>query len=172
MFPSKQLKKQISMKSPYLFTALFFIHYFMEIQTAVTLVMYKQIPGKPVPASYIPVFSLIDWCFLIAIFFSLNISLFWTKENQKGVLVLRKYDTIPVSSKDLYLSRISLIFHYHKFLFLGILLIYYIFIFANFGTLACWLPSLFPFLKVLVGSFSISGILLFIDFLYDLYTRP
>lgn len=84
--------------------------YFITIQSSIT--SHKIIFGsglEPKPLSLIT-YPLIVGIIYIIIY--LNNNLFWIKEQGEKVFILRKYDIIPIDSKDLYISKFKIIISY------------------------------------------------------------
>lgn len=116
-------KKRISHNYHKLMLSLFLFMYFIVIQSDIS--MHKDIWGRGLDAKPISIINPILVAGIIILTIHLNTHLFWIKEQGKMVLILRKYDMIPLSKKEMYSSKIKIIIN-NQVTFLVISTILYI----------------------------------------------
>lgn len=116
-------KKRISHNYHKLIMSVLLFFYLMVIQTDIT--MYKEKWGRGLNEQPISIINpiLIGGIILLTIY--LNTHLFWIKEQGKMIFILRKYDMIPLSKKEMYSSKIKIIIN-NQVIFLVVSIMIYI----------------------------------------------
>ncbi|GAA0751021.1 hypothetical protein [Clostridium sartagoforme] len=85
----------------------FLFFYFVNTQSNVTA--HKVIWGKAIDAKPISLINPIMVLGIITITLYLNHHLFWIKEQGKKVFIIRKYDSIPIDKKEMYIAKFKII---------------------------------------------------------------
>lgn len=97
----------------------------------------------------------------------LNYHLFWIKEQGKKIFILRKYDIIPLSKKEIYYSKFRIIINnFFGFLF-GAMIIYIGILLFNSYYEFNIINNIFDILKILVFSGVLIGVVLVINLFED-----
>ncbi|GAA0107686.1 MULTISPECIES: hypothetical protein [Clostridium] len=143
--------------------------YFVVIQSDVS--SHKVIWGKgldPKPISFInPI--LVFGVIILTLY--LNNHLFWIKEQGKRVFILRKYDTIPLSKKEMYSSKFKIIINNLLTFLLGDIIIYIGTMMFNSYLEIDILMNIVEILKVILVSVILIGFLLIINLIQDNKTK-
>lgn len=100
-------KKRISNSYHKLMLSIFLFFYFIVIQSDIS--MHKNIWREGLDIKDISIINPVLVAGLIILTIHLNTHLFWIKEQGKNVFILRKYDMIPLSKKNMYSSKIKII---------------------------------------------------------------
>lgn len=96
--------------------------YFIQIQSEISYnkVLLKN-SDKVISVSFISGILIIGIVFLI---FYLSEKLFWIKEQGHKVFIMRKYDSIPISKKEIYISKFKVIVYNSLIFMFGAMIIY------------------------------------------------
>ncbi len=143
--------------------------YFVVIQSDVS--SHKVIWGKgldPKPISFINPILVFG---VIILILYLNNHLFWINEQGKRVFILRKYDTIPLSKKEMYSSKLKIIINNLLTFLLGDIIIYAgTMMFNSYLEIDIWM-NVMEILQVLSASAILIGFLLIINLIQDNKTK-
>lgn len=143
--------------------------YFITIQSSIT--SHKIIFGsglKEKPLSFITYPLIVGIIYLIIY---LNTNLFWIKEQGEKVFILRKYDIIPIDSKDLYISKFKIIINYViKFIFYSILTYILALLFNSYKEIDI-IKNLLEVIKVFLFSILALAIILITNIIQDKKTK-
>jgi hypothetical protein len=143
--------------------------YFIAIQSAVS--SHKIIWGKGLDAKPIPFINHILIFGVIMLTLYLNSHLFWIKEQGKRVFILRKYDTIPLSKKEMYSSKFKIIINNLAIFLVGDTIIYIgTMLFNSYFEIDIW-KNVLQILQVISSSVILIGLLLVINLIQDNKTK-
>ena len=107
------------------------------------------------------------WIGIILEMFYLNRRLFWIRERGRSAFLLRKYDALPVSRRDLYIAKGKVMLKAYVIYMIAFLIIYYEIILSNYLSNALWLEPIPGILLCFVLGFLIILALLGMDWLQD-----
>lgn len=162
-------KERIRYNYQKLLIAALLFFYFVIIQSSIS--SYKVIWGKGLGPKPIPFINPILIFGVVIITLYLNKHLFWIKEQGEQVFILRKYDSIPLSKKEIYSSKLKIIINYLATLLLGDILIYgAIMIFNSYLEINIWKNIIELLLVFLLSAFLIC-ILLVLNLIQDNKTK-
>lgn len=148
--------------------------FFMQIQSETTLQINALTAGMGIgegviltPESPISFGHSAFWIGIVLEMFYLNHRLFWIRERGRYTFLLRKYDTLPVSRRDLYIAKGKVMLKAYGIYLIASLVIYYEIILSNYLSNALWLEPIPGILLCSVLGFLIILALLGIDWLQD-----
>ena len=158
-------KKRINKYYHKFYLGIFLFIYFINVQSNVSyeIIAIKNGADKqPIPF----INSIVIFGSIILILY-LNYHLFWIKEQGKKVFILRKYDTIPLSKKEMYSSKFKIIINnFFQFLFGAIIIYIVILLFNNYYEFNI-INNIFDILKILLFSSVLIGVVLVINLFED-----
>lgn len=158
-------KKRINKYYHKFYLGIFLFIYFINVQSNVSyeIIAIKNGADKqPIPF----INSIVIFGSIILILY-LNYHLFWIKEQGKKVFILRKYDMIPLSKREIYFSKfIIIINNFFQFLFGAIIIYIVILLFNNYYEFNI-INNIFDILKILLFSSVLIGVVLVINLFED-----
>lgn len=115
-------KKRINKYYHKFYLGIFLFIYFINVQSNVSYEIMAIKNGEDMKA--IPFINSTVVLGSILLIIYLNYHLFWIKEQGKKIFILRKYDIIPLSKKEIYYSKFKIMINnFFGFLF-GAMIIY------------------------------------------------
>ena len=93
--------------------------YFIQIQSEIS---YNKVLSKN--SDNVISVSFISGILIIFLIFYLSEKLFWIKEQGHKVFIIRKYDSIPISKKEIYISKFKVIVYNSLIFMFGAIIIY------------------------------------------------
>lgn len=162
-------KKRISNSYHKLMLTVFLFFYFIVIQSDIT--RYKVIWGKGLDAKPISLINPILIGGIIILTIHLNTHLFWIKEQGKMVFILRKYDMIPLSKKEMYSSKIKIIMNNQVNLLVIATILYVVALLMNSYFEINILKNIWELLLMILLSITLIVIILIINLMQDHKTK-
>ena len=158
-------KKRINKYYHKFYLGIFLFIYFINVQSNVSyeIIAIKNGADKqPIPF----INSIVIFGSIILILY-LNYHLFWIKEQGKKVFILRKYDMIPLSKREIYFSKFRIIINnFFEFLF-GAIIIYILILLFNDYYEFNIINNIFDILKILLFSIVLIVVILVINLFED-----
>ena len=158
-------KKRINKYYHKFYLGIFLFIYFINVQSNVSYEITAIKNGADMKA--IPFINSTVVLGSILLIIYLNYHLFWIKEQGKKIFILRKYDIIPLSKKEIYYSKFKIMINnFFGFLF-GAMIIYIgILIFNSYYEFNI-INNIFDILKILLFSSVLIGVVLVINLFED-----
>ena len=158
-------KKRINKYYHKFYLGIFLFIYFINVQSNVSYEITAIKNGADMKA--IPFINSTVVIGSIILIIYLNYHLFWIKEQGKKIFILRKYDIIPLSKKEIYYSKFRIIINnFFGFLF-GAMIIYIGILLFNSYYEFNIINNIFDILKILVFSGVLMGVVLVINLFED-----
>lgn len=171
-------KERIHIGHYYLALAAFMFLFFVQIQSQVSVQIREMtahmVPGDSVhliPTSPISIWVPAFWLGLIIELIYLNSKLFWIRERDVSNFILRKYDSLPIVSADLYKAKGKVLAKLFITHLVWSVLIYYGIIFLNYRSKALWFEAIPQILLGLGFGILLITIILVFDYLLDVHSR-
>lgn len=162
-------KKRISHNFHKLMLSGFLFFYFIQVQSNIT--SHKVIWGKGLEAKPISIINPILIVGIIILTLYINHHLFWVKEQGKNVFILRKYDMIPLSKKEMYSSKIKIIINNQVTLLVIATILYIVALLMNSYFEINIMKNIWELLQMILLSISLIMIVLIINLLQDRKTK-
>lgn len=162
-------KKRISHNYHKLMLSVFLFFYFIVIQSDVTMHKEKWIVGLDGKSISIINPILIGGIIILTLY--LNTHLFWVKEQGKMVFILRKYDMIPLSRKEMYSSKIKIIINSQVTFLVTSTIIYIVSLLMNSYFEVNIMKNIWELLLMILLSISLMVIILITNLLEDYKTK-
>lgn len=125
----KDEKNRIRYQYHKVILCLFLFFYFITIQASILYNKLELEKGLEVtPVSLINIVLILG---IIALIIDLNNHLFWIKEQGEKVFILRKYDTLPLSKKEIYSSKFKIIISNLVTFLIGSIIVYLVALLIN-----------------------------------------
>lgn len=158
-------KKRINKYYHKFYLGIFLFIYFINVQSNVSYEIMAIKNGEDMKA--IPFINSTVVLGSILLIIYLNYHLFWIKEQGKKIFILRKYDIIPLSKREIYYSKFKIMINnFFGFLF-GAMIIYIgILIFNSYYEFNI-INNIFDILKILLFSSVLIGVVLVINLFED-----
>ncbi|WP_291651241.1 hypothetical protein [Clostridium sp.] len=158
-------KERIKYNYQKLLLGVLLFFYFVVIQSDIS--SHKVIWGKGLEAKPISFINPIVIFGVIILTLYLDRHLFWIKEQGKRVFILRKYDTIPLSKKEMYSSKLKIIINNLLIFLLGDSIIYIAtMMFNSYSKINIWM-NIVEILQVILVSIILIGFLLIKNLIQD-----
>lgn len=162
-------KKRISQYYHKFYLGLFLFCYFITTQSSVTynkMLLKDGLNTEPITfINNILVFG------IITLVIYLNYHLFWVKEQGKRVFIIRKYDIIPLSKKELYRSKFRIIIENISMFIIGAIIIYIVTLLFNAYFEFNIIANIYELFKVIIGITIIMVAVLIVNKLEDYKTK-
>lgn len=162
-------KKRISHSYHKLMLSLFLFMYFIFIQSDIS--MHKDIWGRGVDEKPISIINPMLIGGIIILTIHLNTHLFWIKEQGKMVFILRKYDMIPLSKKEMYSSKIKIIINNQVTFLVISTILYIVSLFMNSYFEINIMKNIWELVQMALLSMSLIIIILIINLMQDKKTK-
>ena len=154
-------KKRINKYYHKFYLGIFLFIYFINVQSNVSYEITAIKNGADMKA--IPFINSTVVLGSIILIIYLNYHLFWIKEQGKKIFILRKYDIIPLSKKEIYYSKFRIIINnFFGFLF-GAMIIYIGILLFNSYYEFNIINNILDILKILLFSGVLIGVVLVIN---------
>lgn len=164
-------KKRLHVSYYYFIMAIFLYAYFVQTQNQASLQKFTlNAAGLSAPATPVSFWHSAFWVGLAAETIYLNFRLFWIRERDHLSFLPRKYDTLPILQKDLYLAKAKVMVKIFSIYMVLSVLIYYFVIFSMFEDRAIWKPSIPEIVVSIVLGLCFILALLGIDWIQDIRT--
>ena len=158
-------KKRINKYYHKFYLGIFLFIYFINVQSNVSYEITAIKNGADMKA--IPFINSTVVLGSIILIIYLNYHLFWIKEQGKKIFILRKYDIIPLSKKEIYYSKFRIIINnFFGFLF-GAMIIYIGILLFNSYYEFNIINNILDILKILLFSGVLMGVVLVINLFED-----
>lgn len=158
-------KQRIKYNYQKLLLGVLLFFYFVVIQSDIS--SHKVIWGKGLEAKPISFINPIVIFGVIILTLYLDRHLFWIKEQGKRVFILRKYDTIPLSKKEMYSSKLKIIINNLLIFLFGDSIIYIAtMMFNSYSKINIWM-NIVEILQVILVSIILIGFLLIKNLIQD-----
>ena len=158
-------KKRINKYYHKFYLGIFLFIYFINVQSNVSYEITAIKNGADMKA--IPFINSTVVLGSIILIIYLNYHLFWIKEQGKKIFILRKYDIIPLSKKEIYYSKFRIIINnFFGFLF-GAMIIYIGILLFNSYYEFNIINNILDILKILLFSGVLIGVVLVINLFED-----
>lgn len=162
-------KERIKYNYQKLLLGMLFFFYFVAIQSDIS--SHKVLWGKGLDPKPISIINPILVFGIIILTLYLNKHLFWIKEQGKRVFILRKYDAIPLSKKEIYSSKFKIIVNNLLIFLLGDIIIYAgTMIFNSYLKINVWM-NVIEIIQVVSASVILIGFLIVINLIQDNKTK-
>ena len=167
-------KARIRIGYHYFIMAACMYFFFMQVQSETSMQISAMNDGMGVgdsvilaPDSPVSFGHSAFWIGIVLEMFYLNRRLFWIRERGRLTFLLRKYDTLPVSRRDLYIAKAKVMLKAYAIYLIAFLIIYYEIILSNYLSNALWLEPIPWILLCFILGFLIILALLGMDWLQD-----
>lgn len=164
-------KKRLHASYYYIIMVIILYVYFIQAQTQASIQTYGlNADGLTAAVEPVSFWHPAFWAGLAIETVYLNFRLFWIRERDQLSFLLRKYDTLPILKRDLYMAKAKVMLKIFGIYMVLSIIIYYFVIFTMFGTKAIWVPSISQIILSIVLGLCIILALLGIDWLQDILT--
>ena len=158
-------KKRINKYYHKFYLGIFLFIYFINVQSNVSYELTSIKNGADMKA--IPFINSTVVLGSIILIIYLNYHLFWIKEQGKKIFILRKYDIIPLSKKEIYYSKFRIIINYFFGFLFGAMIIYIGILLFNSYYEFNIINNILDILKILLFSGVLIGVVLVINLFED-----